>query len=214
MLNILEQHRIRATFFLIGKYLTGDDEHAVETRMWARRIADAGHYVGNHTIDHRLLTGLPHAQALQEIDDSAAAIERAMGKKPRLFRPPYGEMNPFLEGAVRDRHLDMMLWNIDIEDMKKDDPDAMVKDLLAQLEYKHGGIVLLHDVHWPSVKRSQPPAAGAREQPLRSEAPRPRRLGIVDLPEYLRATAAAPQPFASREELEKARRAINDRGAR
>jgi peptidoglycan/xylan/chitin deacetylase (PgdA/CDA1 family) len=213
VLRILDQHKIRAAFFLIGKYLVGDDEHAVETRLWAKRIADAGHYVGNHTMDHKDLAVLPHVVALQEIDDSAAAIERAVGKRPVLFRPPYGEMSPFLEGAVRDRHLDLMLWNIDIEDMKKQDPDSMVEDLKEQLEYKRGGIVLLHDMHWPSVK--------AFNRLLRIlegnrwDRNHPERTGwvIVDLPEYLRQTAAAPQPFASREELEKSRRAINERRA-
>jgi peptidoglycan/xylan/chitin deacetylase (PgdA/CDA1 family) len=214
VLRILDQHKIRATFFLIGKYLVGDDAHAVETRMWARRIADAGHYVGNHTMDHRPLPYLPHAQALQEIDDSGAAIERATGKRPVLFRPPYGEMNPFLEGAARDRHLDMLLWNIDIEDMKKQDPDAMVQDLKDQLDYKHGGIVLLHDVHWPSVKAFNRLLRVLEAN--RWDSRHPDRAGwvIVDLPEYLRQTAAAPQPFGNREELEKARRAINERGAR
>jgi peptidoglycan/xylan/chitin deacetylase (PgdA/CDA1 family) len=214
VLRILDEHRIRATFFLIGKYLAGDGEHAVETRMWAKRIADAGHYVGNHTMDHRLLPGLPHAQALQEIDDSEAAIERATGKHPVLFRPPYGEMSPFLEAAVRDRHYDMMLWNIDVEDMKKDDPDAMVKDLLAQLEYKHGGIVLLHDVHWPSVKAFNRLLRVLEANRFDPKHPDHAGWSIVDLPEYLKQTAASPQPYASREELEKVRRARNDGAGR
>ena len=122
VLRILDQHRIRGTFFFIGKYLDGDDKHAIETRMWAKRISDAGHLVGNHTLDHKLLTSLSHAAALSEIDDSAAAIERATGKRPVLFRPPYGEVDPWLQAALRERHLDLLLWNIDVEDMKKDRP--------------------------------------------------------------------------------------------
>ncbi len=213
VLRILEQHRIRATFFMIGEYLVGTDHHAVETREWAKRIADAGHYVGNHTMDHKELTSLSRAAALAEIDDSAAAIEKATGVRPFLFRPPYGAMNPFLEGAVRDRHLELMLWNIDIEDMKKQDPDAMVEDLENQLEYKNGGIVLLHDMHWPSVKAFN--RLLRRLESNRWDRTHPDRAGwsIVDLPEYLRATAAAPQPFATREDLDKARKAINDRHA-
>ncbi len=210
VLRILDLHKIRATFFFIGKYLAGNGEHAEETRMWAKRIADAGHLIGNHTMSHRLLPDLPRAEALAEIDDSASAIERAVGKRPVLFRPPYGAMNPFLEAAARDRHLDMMLWSIDVEDMKKEDPDAMVEDLKAQLEYKHGGIVLLHDVHWPSVKafnRLVRWLDGSRWDPKH-----PDHAGwqIVDLPTYLEETAASPQPYASREELEKVRRAVNE----
>jgi peptidoglycan/xylan/chitin deacetylase (PgdA/CDA1 family) len=214
VLRILDQHRIRATFFLIGKYLTGEGEHADETRMWAKRIADAGHYVGNHTMDHRLLPQLPHAQALQEIDDSAAAIERATGKRPVFFRPPYGEMSPFLEAAAKDRHLDMMLWNIDVEDMKKQDPDEMVQELVDQLDYKHGGIVLLHDMHWPSVKAFNRLLRVLEANRWDPKHPDHAGWSIVDLPDYLKATAASPQPYATREELERVRRARNDGAGR
>jgi peptidoglycan/xylan/chitin deacetylase (PgdA/CDA1 family) len=213
VLKILEQHRIRAAFFLIGEYMVGDDHHAVETRAWAKRIAEAGHYVGNHTMDHKELTALPRAAALAEIDDSASAIERATGVRPFLFRPPYGSMNAFLEGAVRDRHLELMLWNIDIEDMKKQDPDAMLEDLQNQLEYKNGGIVLLHDMHWPSVKAFNRLVRWLESNRWDKNHPDHAGWSIVDLPEYLRQTAAAPQPFATREDLDKARRAINDRHA-
>jgi peptidoglycan/xylan/chitin deacetylase (PgdA/CDA1 family) len=205
VLHILELHRVRAAFFLIGSYLEGDDKHAVETRMWARRIADAGHFVGNHTLDHKLLTTLPHAAALSEIDESAAAIERATGRRPFLFRPPYGEMDPWLEGVLRDRKLELVLWSIDVEDMKKSDPDLLVDELKKQLASKGGGLVLLHDMHWPSVKalnRLLHWMAGQRWDPAH-----PERAGwdIVDLAEYLRATGASPQPYASRDEIEHTR---------
>jgi peptidoglycan/xylan/chitin deacetylase (PgdA/CDA1 family) len=207
VLRILDQHHVRAAFFLIGSYLAGDDKHAVETRMWARHIADAGHFVGNHTFDHKLLTSLPHAAQLSEIDESAAAIERATGKRPILFRPPYGEADPWLEGVLRDRRLELVLWSIDVEDMKKSDPDVIVEELKKQLMYKAGGVVLLHDMHWPSVKalnRLLRWMDGQRWDPAH-----PERAGwdIVDLADYLRATGASPQPYASRDELERARSA-------
>jgi peptidoglycan/xylan/chitin deacetylase (PgdA/CDA1 family) len=205
VLRILEMHRIRAAFFLIGSYLEGDDRHAIETRMWARRIADAGHYVGNHTLDHKLLTQLTHTAQLAEVDGAASAIERVTGKRPVLFRPPYGELDPWLEGTLRERKLELCLWSVDVEDMKKRDPDVIVEELKKQLEYKSGGVVLLHDMHWPSVKafnRLLRWLEGNRWDPAH-----PDRAGwdIVDLAEYLRATAAAPQPYATREELDKAR---------
>jgi peptidoglycan-N-acetylglucosamine deacetylase len=213
VLRVLDQHHVRGTFFFIGKYLDGDDKHATEARMWARRIADAGHLVGNHTYDHKQLTFLPHAAVLAEIDDSAAAIERATGKRPVLFRPPYGEVDPWLQTAMRDRRLELLLWSIDVEDMKKDDPDQIVRELTQQLEYKGGGVVLLHDMHWPSVKalnRLLRAMDGQRWDPAH-----PERAGwdIVDLPAYLRATEASPQPYANREELERSRRAAMERHA-
>jgi len=211
VLHILDLHKVRASFFFIGKYLEGESAHAVESRKWARKIADAGHYVGNHTMDHKELTTLPHAAALAEIDDAAAAIERATGRRPVLFRPPYGSLDPFLEGALRDRHAELTLWSIDVEDMKSADPDRMVQQLLSQLEYKGGGVVLLHDVHWPSVKALNRLLHVMANN--RWDATHPERAGwaIVDLPEYLRETAASPQPFENREQLEDARKAEAER---
>ena len=214
VLKILDQHRIRAAFFFIGEYLEGDDKHAVETRMWARRIADAGHFVGNHTRDHKLLTTLSHAAALSEIDDSAADIERATGKRPVLFRPPYGQLDPWLEGALKERRLNLQLWSIDVEDMKKTDPDEIVTGLRAQLEYKHGGVVLLHDMHWPSVKAFNRLLRWLESERYDPAHPDHAGYDIVDLPEYLRATAASPQPFETREQLEDARKAAQTLGAR
>jgi peptidoglycan/xylan/chitin deacetylase (PgdA/CDA1 family) len=211
VLKILEQHRIRAAFFLIGRYLAGTDKRAAETREWARHIADAGHYVGNHTLDHRLLTGLTHAAAIAEIDQSAAAIERATGQRPLLFRPPFGEVDPWLEGVLRDRHLELLLWSVDVEDMKREDPDEIAQLLEGQLMYKQGGIVLLHDMHWPSVKAFNRLLRWLESDRWNPEHPDRAGWDIVDLAEYMRATAAAPQPYATREELEKARRAASER---
>jgi peptidoglycan/xylan/chitin deacetylase (PgdA/CDA1 family) len=207
VLKILDQHRIRATFFFIGEYLEGSGARARETREWAQRIADAGHYVGNHSMHHKPLTTLSHTAALAEIDDSAAAIERATGKRPWLFRPPYGDLDPWLEGALRDRQLELLLWNIDVEDVKREDPDAIVDSLKQSLEYHQGGVVLLHDMHWPSVKAFNRLVRWLESS--RWDPSRPDRLGwdIVDLGEYLRATAAAPQPYARREDLDHARQA-------
>ena len=207
LLHILDLHGIRAAFFFIGGYLEGDDPRAVDSRIWARHIADAGHYVGDHPLDHRLLTQLPHAAALTEIDESAASIERATGRRPVLFRPPYGELDPWLEGALRDRRQELVLWNIDVEDMKKSDPDEIVDDLKTQLETHQGGIVLLHDMHWPSVKAFNRLVRWLESRRWDPAHPDQRGWDIVNLPEYLRATAAAPQPYETRDEQARAREA-------
>jgi hypothetical protein len=103
---------------------------------------------------------------------------------------------------------------VDVEDMKREDPDEIADLLESQLSYKQGGIVLLHDMHWPSVKafnRLLRWLEADKWDPAHPEKP---GWDIVDLPEYLRATGAAPQPYATREELERARRAASERRAR
>lgn len=207
LLRLLREHRIRAAFFFIGEYLVGSDRRAAQSREWARRIAAAGHYIGNHTFDHRRLTALSHSAALAEIDDAADAIERATGLRPWLFRPPYGALDPWLEGALRDRHLDLLLWNIDVDDIRRSDPDETARCIEDQLSSKQGGIVLLHDMHWPSIRAFN--RLLRRLEAHKWQPEHPDRLGwdIVDFTEYLRMTADSPQPFSSNDELQRARRA-------
>jgi peptidoglycan/xylan/chitin deacetylase (PgdA/CDA1 family) len=206
LLRILAEHKIHATFFFIGRYLAGDERRAAQSRLWASRIAAAGHTIGNHTLDHKVLTGLSHAAALAQIDDSAAAIERATGQRPWLFRPPYGAMDGWLEGAARDRRLELLLWNIDVQDMKRSDPDEILRLLEEHLEYTQGGIVLLHDVHWPSIQAFNRLLRWLEASKWDPSRPAQRGWDVVDLGEYLRATAASPQPYGTRDELERARR--------
>jgi len=205
LLRILTEHKVRATFFFIGEYLASTERRGEESRTWARRIVQAGHYVGNHTFDHRRLTSLDHTAALSEIDDSAGAIERATGVRPWLFRPPFGALDAWLEGALRDRGQDLILWNIDVQDIKQSDSDEIARSALEQLRYKRGGIVLLHDMHAASVR-----AVAILLRSLESnrwDPEHPDRFGwdIVDLATYLRETGASPQPYPTREALEQAR---------
>ena len=76
MLEVLARHHVRAAFFWIGRYLDGDGDRAVTTRAVARQVAAAGHFIGNHTRDHEVLTTLRHTQVLAQIDDCSRSIER------------------------------------------------------------------------------------------------------------------------------------------
>ena len=101
VLALLAKHHVRATFFFIGRYLDGGKRRAVAARKAARAIAEAGHIVGSHTHDHNLLTTDTHTQVLDQIDDGIASIEHAIGRRPELFRPPYGQLDAFGRGRER-----------------------------------------------------------------------------------------------------------------
>lgn len=207
VLKVLRHYRIHGTFFVVGEYLEGNDKRAAATRRLLKRVVDAGHLVGNHTFDHAHLATIAHTRALDEIDRGAAAIEHAIGKKPTLFRPPYGELDDFGERAAAERRLDVMLWNVEVNDMQREDAHEMAHEIERQLDYKEGGVVLLHDIRFSSIQALREVLAWMATR--RWDPKRPSRVGyeIVDLPTYLRAVAAAPQPYASREELDKAREA-------
>ncbi len=192
VLELLAKHDIRATFFVIGRYLDGDGERAVLSREVLKKAADAGHLIGNHTHDHSLLTTITHTQVLEQIDRGAASIERVTGKKPVLIRPPYGQLDDFGENAVRERGLDILLWNVEAQDMEREDTYTMYTELVHQLAVKEGGVVLLHDIRWSSIhilERLLYYLDAKKWDPAR-----PNRDGyvVVDLPTYLREIEANP----------------------
>lgn len=192
ILSTLAKHHVHASFFLIGQYLDGDDTRAKTTRQLVRSIAAAGHAIGNHTHDHQLLTTLTHAEALAQIDEGAASIERAIGRKPTYFRPPFGQLDSFTEAAVSARETELVLWSVETQDMKRADTDAMLESLERQIEQAGGGIVLLHDIRWSTVAAL--PSLLDWLHRRRFDPARPNRIGyeVVDLPYYLRATAEHP----------------------
>lgn len=205
VLRILAKNRVHATFFVVGRYLEGTDARARASREVLQQAVAEGHLIGNHTQDHALLTSLTHTQVLEQIDQGAAAIERTIGKRPILFRPPFGRLDDFGQAAVRERGLDLLLWSVEKQDMQREDTHQVSRELISQIEYKQGGIVLLHDIRWTSIAVLREVLAWLHEQ--RWDPKKPSRLGydIVDLPEYLREVAASPLPYATRDELERAR---------
>ena len=197
VLKLLHKHHVRATFFFIGRYLDGNKRRNVHAREAARWISDAGHMIGSHTHDHDLLTTDTHTKVLEQIDDGIASIERAIGRRPDLFRPPYGQIDAFGEQAIAERHLGLVLWSVEAADMQEPDENTTFTHLVEQLDYAGGGLVLLHDVKWATVH------VLARLLDWLDA----KKYSIVDLPTYFRETRLHPQPYASRKELEDARAA-------
>jgi peptidoglycan/xylan/chitin deacetylase (PgdA/CDA1 family) len=205
VLRLLAQHDVRATFFFLGQYLDGDSPRARLSRRVARDVLAGGHAIGNHTQDHQILTLLTRSQALAQIDDGANAIERATGVRPVFFRPPYGILDTWGEQIVRDRGLDLVLWSIEVGDMQRDDVDEMERSLREQLDFAGGGIVLLHDIRFSTIKVLSKLLTWLAQHKWDPAQPEKPGYVVVDLPEYLRETAARPQPYGARGELERAR---------
>lgn len=201
VLKVLRDHHATATFFMVGQYFQGPSKRAAKVRKAAVNVAAEGHLIGNHTMHHRRLRGLGDARTRAEIETSANLIEKVTGRAPHVFRPPFGDIDSDAQAVLAAESQELVLWTVEAKDMLRTDADAMLHDLKNQLDYSQGGIVLLHDVKWSTVKvldKLLRYLENAKYDPAH-----PERVGyeIVDLPTYMRATAAAPQPYASRDEL-------------
>lgn len=142
LLDLLAEHNVTATFFMIG-------EHVRKHTDVARRVVAAGHVVGNHTAMHPNLARKSPARTRQEIATCQKTIEDALGVSPVLFRPPYGARRPDTLRTVRDLGLTPVMWNVTAKDWENIAAAAvqMYVDRAIATNRRRGvaSNVLLHD---------------------------------------------------------------------
>lgn len=135
VLTTLEQKGAKASFFLVGENIAGNE-------TLVQRMAADGFEVGNHTWDHKDMTTVSPDQLQSDILMTQAAIVSAGAPAPQLFRPPYGAIN---SDVVSQVGLQIALWNEDPEDWRATDPNLLAQTVVAIA--KPGGVIDLHDVH-------------------------------------------------------------------
>ncbi|MYL31237.1 polysaccharide deacetylase family protein [Halobacillus halophilus] len=138
VLDILKHHNAKATFFMMG-------EQVDKYPDLAKRVAEEGHEIGNHTDQHKDLTKIGMPAVKNEMQASRKKISDVTGQQPSVFRPPYGAVNDTVEEAARHFGSSVVLWSVDSHDWKTRDPEAVNK--VIEEEVVPGSIVLLHDVH-------------------------------------------------------------------
>ncbi len=137
VLDLLDRHGARATFFLIGR-------KARRHPALAREIVARGHAVENHSEahDHRFSLCGPRALA-REIGAAQATLTELCCETPRFFRAPAGLRNPFLEPVLAQLDLTLAAWTRRGFDTRNGDPAAVTARLTRGLGA--GDILLLHD---------------------------------------------------------------------
>ncbi len=136
LLALLEQYGIRATFFLIGRFVRACPD-------LAREISARGHTIGNHTDTHPNLFWLSRARLCEELGRCQQALAETIGRVPRWMRPPFGIRHPRLDRVAREQGLQgVVMWTLIGKDWIPQPPERLIERLRAV----HGGdIVTLHD---------------------------------------------------------------------
>lgn len=137
ILKLLDEYKVQAAFFCIGKRVK-------ENEGLLKQVHEAGHIIGNHSYSHDTWFDLFSADKmyadLQMMDE---AMEKAIGVKPKLFRPPYGVTNPNLKKAVNRGNYIPVGWNIRSLDTMITDEQKLLAKVTKAL--KPGAVVLFHD---------------------------------------------------------------------
>lgn len=137
LMNLLNKYNIKATFFTTGDFC---QRYSQDIEMFSQ----AGHSIQNHSNKH------PHVENIQKqtlIDDTTACdeiITKITGKKPTLYRAPYGEFsNSMLSVFENELNHKVIQWSCDSIDWENPPPELMVKRIMKKV--KPGGILLFHN---------------------------------------------------------------------
>jgi peptidoglycan/xylan/chitin deacetylase (PgdA/CDA1 family) len=137
VLDILERHGARATFFCVG-------ERVAAAPQLAREIIRRGHSIENHSATHRYHFSLFGPRRLAwEIDEAQRTIASVTGCSPHFFRAPAGLRNPLLQPVLARSGVRLASWTRRGFDTVAGDPALVARRLLRGLGA--GDILLLHD---------------------------------------------------------------------
>lgn len=139
LLDGLKERGVKATFFIMGKNIEGN-EKIIE------RIYKEGHLIGNHTFSHINLKKAQSDKAEEEIKKTNKKIFDITGYEVQYIRPPFGAYN---EKIKNETDMSVVLWNVDPLDWK-DQNQMLVKSRVIK-SVKNGDIILLHDIFKSSV---------------------------------------------------------------
>lgn len=142
LLDALAEHNVRATFFLIG-------EHVRKQPDIARRVAAAGHVIGNHTTMHPNLAKQKEQRVREELERCQKTLQDTLGVEAKLFRPPYGARRPIVLKIARSIGLTPVMWNITARDWEPLGAAAIQaridEGIASNRRSKRASNVLLHD---------------------------------------------------------------------
>lgn len=158
LLDALDETGIHAVFFLTTRRFAGSTPYERNLASIAREVAERGHHVGTHTMDHIQLPLVSNQDLLAQVDESARLVAREVGSAPSLLRPPGGSRSPRIDAFLTQRGYTQVLWNLGTGDVQVRTADAVLATFRRVLEVRErdhgerGGVVLLHDIHAWSVE--------------------------------------------------------------
>ena len=135
VLDILEEHNVPASFFVIGQFI-----NETTAKQMTRAIA-LGSEIQNHSLTHTMMTQLSQEQIAEEVKKTDELIEKYTGTKPWLFRPPFIDHNEVMHQTIGHT----FICGVGCEDWIPERTAQERYDILINT-LKDGDIVLLHDL--------------------------------------------------------------------
>ncbi|HEY1986968.1 MAG TPA: polysaccharide deacetylase family protein [Terracidiphilus sp.] len=163
LLDILSQHGVKATFFLVGHFAEA------EPRL-TRSIADGGHLVGNHSWSHPNLARTATRRVREELERTSTTLEQITGKRVQYFRPPFGARRPAVLRTARALGMTPVMWNAMTSDWALRASGRIALNLVEKIDAHHrrgrAANIVLHDGSHHGLNADRGPSVAAADQLL------------------------------------------------
>lgn len=136
ILEILEREGVVGNFFMLGTQVRRNPK-------LARRVAEGGHLIGNHSQTHIYMRAASASTARSEIERAQDQIERTVGQRPGWYRPAGGILSPAVRTQASKSGVRIILWSVDPQDYRCDDAVVLARRVIGAT--KPGSVILLHD---------------------------------------------------------------------
>jgi len=144
LLDIAAKRHIKLTFFVLGECVQQNPT------ILQREVAE-GHEIGNHSWSHPNLAKLSDEAVRSQLRRTDELIVKTAGVKPKLMRPPYGELTKRQRIWINhDFNYKVILWDVDPLDWKRPGPSIVASRIIAGT--RPGSIILSHDIHPPTIE--------------------------------------------------------------
>jgi len=155
LLDLLDRHKAKATFFVVGRYVR-------ESPDLTKEILTRGHLLGNHTDTHPNLFYCGPTETRAELLRCSEAIGQATWEEPRWFRPPFGFRSPWLGALVQQHRMRTVMWTLIPGDWRPKPSEWLIDRMKPIAEHAQalppkpkplpyssaGDVLCLHDGHY------------------------------------------------------------------
>lgn len=180
LLDVLERHAVKATFFLLGKFVAQKPEIA-------RELVARGHELGIHTWDHPNLIFASPSEVRSQIERTQNIIFDTTGQRCTLMRPPFGARTPMTLRVIRNLGLTPVMWNVTCYDWKPTTPERILDHVERQM--RGGDVILMHDGGYRRMGADRSHSVEATELIIRKHTDEGYRFATVS--QMMTASAAA-----------------------
>lgn len=140
LLEGLAERHVEATFFVVGKNISGNEELLAQ-------MQEEGHLIGNHTYDHVKICDMSGEEACEQVEKTSSLVKEVTGEDTEFVRPPFGAWNKEMECSFT---MIPVMWDVDPLDWTTKNSAAVVQKVLNSV--KENDIILLHDCYDSSVE--------------------------------------------------------------